>query len=71
MNYQLVRAKGLDDLTIKDFKAFERVRAGGRYNMLDERAEQATGLDTATFKGVMENYGALSAKADAESANNG
>lgn len=44
---------------IADWKAYERVRKGGRFNMFDPRARQATKLDGERYKFVMRNYSAL------------
>ena len=52
-------AKALDELTESDFKSYERVRVGGKWNMFDPRAESASGLDKDTYLGVLSNYNAL------------
>ena len=44
---------------IKDWKAYERVRKGGRWNMFDPRARMATKLDSKAYGFVMENFSAL------------
>ena len=46
---------------IKDWRAYERVRKAGRYNMITEarRAQQATGLSIDSYLFVMGNYGDL------------
>ena len=54
-----VKVKELVELTESDFKAYERVRIGGKYNMFDPRAESASRLDTATYLGVLTHYEAL------------
>ena len=54
-----VKEKELAELTESDFKAFERVRVSGKYNMFDSRAESASGLDSATYLGVLSHYTAL------------
>ena len=46
-----------DQLT--DWKAYERVRSGGRYNMFDARARQATGMSGERYSFTMINYSAL------------
>jgi len=51
--------KALDELTESDFKSYERVRVGGKWNMFDPRAESASGLDKDTYLGVLSNYNAL------------
>ena len=48
--------KALDELTESDFKSYERVRVGGKWNMFDPRAESASGLDKDTYLGVLSNY---------------
>ena len=52
-------AKSLDELTESDFRAYERVRGSGKWNMFDRRAEYASGLDKDTYLGVLGNYKAL------------
>jgi hypothetical protein len=54
-----VKEKELAELTEADFKAFERVRVGGKYNMFDPRAERASKLDAETYIGVLTHYEAL------------
>ena len=51
--------KALDELTESDFRAYERVRVLGFFNMFDPRAESASGLDKDTYIGVLSNYEAL------------
>lgn len=51
---------------IKDWRACERVRQGGRWNMYDPRARAATGLTREEYGFAMSNYSEL--KAAAESA---
>ena len=46
-----------DQLT--DWKAFECVRSGGRYNMFDPRARQATGMSGERYSFTMTNYSTL------------
>jgi hypothetical protein len=41
------------------YKAYERVRASCRYNMLDPRARQAASLTQEEYAFVMENFDAL------------
>ena len=43
----------------KDFKAYEKVRTSGRYNMFDPRARAASGLGRDEFLFVLNNYKAL------------
>ena len=50
---------------IKDWRAYERVRKGGRYNMItDPRANRATKLLHDQYLFVLQNYEALRAHAD-------
>jgi hypothetical protein len=42
-----------------DWRAYERVRRGGRFNMFDPRARRATGLSEERYSFVMKNYGKL------------
>jgi len=44
---------------LTDWKAYERVRSGGRYNMFDPRARQATGMSGERYSFTMTNYSAL------------
>ena len=44
---------------ITDWKVYERVRKGGKYNMFELRARQATGLGSEEFSFVMHNYNGL------------
>jgi hypothetical protein len=46
-----------DDMS--DWKAYERVRKGGRYNMFDPRARRATGLSGERYKFVMRHFSEL------------
>lgn len=46
---------------IDDWRRYERVRQGGRYNMYDPRARGATGLDGDEYRFVMKNYSELKA----------
>jgi hypothetical protein len=39
---------------LKDWKAFERVRKSGRYNMYDPRARRATKLSSGRYSFVMQ-----------------
>ena len=56
-----------DDL--KDWKAYERVRKGGRYNMFDSYARDAAGLGLERYLFVMKNFTELKAAVEAQSAN--
>ena len=44
---------------IQHYRAYERVRLGGRYNMFDPKARKATKLDKDEFFFVMRNFSAL------------
>ncbi len=44
---------------LADWRAFERVRSGGRLNMLDPRARQCSGLSEKRYAFVMDNYSEL------------
>lgn len=46
---------------LNDFRVYEDVRRGARFNMFDPNARALTGLDRAEYIFVMENYEALRA----------
>lgn len=48
---------------VADWRRFEKVRQGGRWNMFDPNARVATGLDKERYFFVMENYGELKEQA--------
>ena len=48
---------------IKRWKAYEKVRASGRYNMFDPRARRAAMLSEEEFTFVIKNYSGLKAAA--------
>lgn len=48
---------------IKDFRAFDKVRLGGRYNMFDPNARRATGLSPDEYSFVCKHFSALKAAA--------
>ncbi len=48
---------------LKDWKTYERVRKGGRYNMFMPEAQQATMLDRNRYLWVLKNYSKLKAAA--------
>ena len=58
----MVKAKPLSELTEADYRAYERVRAGGRYNMLmdADKAARAARLSRETYLGVLTHYTELS-----------
>ena len=45
--------------TEAEFKAYEKVRARGRWNMWDRNARYATGLEQDRYFAVLKNYDAL------------
>jgi hypothetical protein len=51
---------------IKDWKAYEKVRSGGRYNMFDPRAKIAAGLCREDYLFVMAHYEKLREQAKAK-----
>lgn len=52
---------------IKDWKAYEKVRRGGRFNMFDPRARRATGLSAERYSFVINNFSELKTAAEAKS----
>lgn len=46
---------------LNDWKAYEKVRKDGRYNMFDPRARRTTGLSGERYLFVMKNFSALKA----------
>jgi len=50
---------------LRQYKDYERVRKGGRFNMLDPQARKATGLDREDYTFVLRNYSALRAASEA------
>jgi hypothetical protein len=44
---------------LADWKKYERVRKGGRFNMFDPRARQATGLGPERYSFALKNYSEL------------
>lgn len=51
---------------IKDWKKYERVRLGGRYNMFSPNARLLTGLSKEKYHYCMENYTTLENQTKAE-----
>jgi hypothetical protein len=41
---------------LNNWEAYERVRKGGKWNMYDPRARQATGLERNDYLFVLKNY---------------
>lgn len=54
---------------IADWQDYEEVRQGGKWNMFDPRARQATGLSGERYSFVMHNYSALKKAAETPTAN--
>jgi len=50
------------EVTKEEFERFVDVQVGGKYNMLDPRARQATGLSKEVYTEILTNYGILKAK---------
>ncbi|MDO8611092.1 MAG: hypothetical protein Q7R95_11255 [bacterium] len=48
---------------LSDWKRYEKVRQGGRYNMFFPQAQAASGLDTEQYSFVMQNYSELKKEA--------
>ena len=48
--------------TEDDFRAYEKVRQGGKFNMRDPRAQQLSGLDKDTYMAVLDQYFELNAR---------
>lgn len=63
-----VEAPGFTPAQIAAWKAYERVRKGGNWNMYDPRARKATRLDSDSYVFVMRNYSALKTAATREQA---
>jgi hypothetical protein len=59
MNTEAKETQQFTKQQIKDWRAFERVRSGGRFNMFDPRARQSTGLGGEEYAFCMEHYSAL------------
>lgn len=54
--------KKIISVTKDEYDAYERVRKLGKYDMLDTRALQTSGLGYDTYKYIMENYEDISIK---------
>jgi len=50
---------------LDNWRAYEDVRVGGRYNMFDLRAQKASGLTQREYVFVMEHFNALKQEAGA------
>ena len=57
-----------DEKQLRDFKAYEKMRKLGRYNVFDPRARRLTGLSEEAYTFVMNNYSALKAALDEKGA---
>lgn len=44
---------------LADWRAYEKVRKGGRFNMFDPRARAATGLSSERYSFVLKNFSEL------------
>lgn len=51
---------------LADYKAYEKVRKGGKYNMFDPRASRAAKLPEDRYVFVMSNYSELRKEAENE-----
>lgn len=49
---------------IAHWRRYEKVRKGGRFNMLDPHAKRSTGLDREAYLFTINNYAALKAAAE-------
>jgi len=54
---------------LRDWKAYEKVSKGGRFNMFDPRARRETGLGSDKYSFVMSHYSELKELAEAKSPN--
>ena len=65
-------SKELSQLTTDDFRAYEKVRRSGAYNMITQAKEamQIAGLDNRTYAGVQQHYCALQEKIKKENKEN-
>jgi hypothetical protein len=59
----------ITDQDIKNYQAYERIRARGTYNMYDLAARHATGLSKEDYIFVMENYDTLHALTEEKASN--
>ena len=51
--------KPFTEAHIAAYRAYEKVRSSGKYNMLDPKALLATGLSRPSYEFVMDNYSEL------------
>lgn len=49
---------------IENWRSFERVRKGGKWNMFDQRSRKASGLSQEEYTFCMRNYSPLKAEAE-------
>lgn len=52
---------GFSEEQLENWRDYERVRQGGRFNMLDPRARYAAGLSEEEYEFVLSNYSELRA----------
>jgi len=52
----------MENITKQQFKRYEKVRKGGKWNMLYPQAKAATGLDNKAYMTIINNYVELSKK---------
>jgi hypothetical protein len=62
------RAIEFTDYQLANWKSYERVRKGGKFNMFDPRARAATRLDHEEYSFVMRHYSALKVAVEQERA---
>ena len=53
---------------IKNWKSYEKVRAGGKFNMFDMRARRAAKLSESEYSFVIQNFSGLKAASEKEAA---
>ncbi len=52
-------APAFTEQQLADYRSYERVRKGGKFNMFDPRARRAAGLDAEQYSFVMRNFSEL------------
>lgn len=57
------------DQQLSDWKRYEKVRKGGKWNMFSPQARAATGLSSERYSFVMEHFSELKDAVEAKSAN--
>lgn len=58
--------KKFTEQEIANWRKYEKVRFGGRWNMFDPKAQHATGMDSAEYSFVLNNYDELKTAATEE-----